>query len=279
MATRVRSHSKRPAIDRKTALVTEESFFERLGANMNATSGLYNPLDNRTYDASTRNRVMKIIDDRSSDVKTLIKRHAERDLMKTYEEMPKNGVLLYEILHKDLLGPRLVKIVVAGASFSPVEDLVKKGEASRRIGAEELARVKDMIAQNPGVFYYIGAFSTTGWDDGCRNVAVGGNFLIALCDLYDEAWRTYFPPDGRWRGAARVFDLTTEEEKIEAVRRFVRKHTFELLMDEMTEDFIFDELGYAIPIIREAFELMAADDRFLRFDTGTRPYRLVRSYG
>jgi hypothetical protein len=50
-------------------------------------------------------------------------------------------------------------------------------------------------------------------------------------------------------------------------------------MDEMTEDFVFDELGYAIPIIREAFELMSAEDRFVRFDTGTRPYRLVRNYG
>lgn len=279
MATRIKSNSRSVTVDRKTALVTEEGFFERLGANMNATAGLYCPLDNRTYDASSRNRVMKVLDDRSSEVKALIKKHAERDLMKTYEEMPKNGVVLYEVLHKDLLGPRGVKVVVAGASFSPVEELVKRGQSSRRIGAEELARVKDAVAQNPAVFYYIGAFATTGFDDGCRTVCVGGNFLIALCDLYDEAWRTYFPPDGRWRGAARVFDLTTEEEKIEAVRRFVRRHTFELLMDEMTEDFVFDELGYAIPIIREAFELMAAEDRFVRFDTGTRPYRLVRSYG
>jgi len=278
MATRIRPHSKRPTVDRKTALVNEESFFERVGANLNALAGLYNPLDNRTYDASPRNRVMKVIDDRSSEVKSLIKRFAERDLMKTYEEMPKNGVVSHEILHKDLLGPRLVKVVVAAMSFSPVEDLVKKGESSRFIGAEELARVKDLVAQNPSVFYFIGAFATTGFEESCRTMLVGGNFLIALCDLYDDAWRTYFPADGRWRGGARVFDLTTEEEKIEAVRRFVRKHTGELLLDELTEDFVFDELGYSIPIIREAFELMSAEDRFVRFDTSTRPFRLVRIY-
>ncbi len=279
MATRVHARSKRAPVDRKSALVGEEGFFERLGANMNALAGLFNPLDGRTYDASSRNRVMKVVDDRAVEVKSLIKKHADRDLMKTYEEMPKNGVTLYEIVHKDLLGPRLVKIVVAGASFSPAEDLVRKGESLKRTGAEELARVKDAIAQNAGVFYFIGAFSTSGWEEGCRSILVGGNFLIALCDLYAEAWRTYFPPDGRWRGAARVFDLTTEEEKIEAVRHFVKRHTFELLMDEMTEDFVFDELGYAIPIIREAFELMSAEDRFVRFDTGTRPYRLIRNYG
>ncbi|MBI2931560.1 MAG: hypothetical protein HYY16_07895 [Planctomycetes bacterium] len=278
MATRIKSSRALP-IDRKAALVTEESFFERLGANMNTTTGIYNPLDNRTYDATARNRVMKVIDERSSEVKALIKKHAERDLMKTYEEIPKNGVVLYEILHKDLLGPRSTKVVVVGAGFSPTLDLIRNGSSNRRVAAEELARVKDLVVQNPNVFYYVGAFSTTSWEEGCRNILVGGNFLMALCDLYDEAWRTYFPPDGRWRGAARVFDLTTEEEKIEAVRRFARKHTFEILMDELSEDFVFDQLGYAIPIIREAFEQLAAEDRFLRFDTGTRPYRLVRTYG
>jgi hypothetical protein len=279
MTSRIRTRPRPTAIDRKTALVNEESFFERIGANMNALAGVYNPLDNRTYDASARNRVKKDLDDRSSEIKGLIKRHAERDLMKTYEEMPKNGAVVYEILHKDLLGPRVVKVVVAAVSLSPAEDLVRTGESTRRVAAEELARAKDLVATNPSIFYYVGAFATTGFDESCRTMCVGGNFLIALCDLHDEAWRTYFPPDGRWRGAARVFDLTTEEEKIEAVRRFVRHHTFELLMDEMTEDYVFDELGYAIPIIREAFELMSAEDRFVRFDTGTRPFRLVRNYG
>jgi hypothetical protein len=47
----------------------------------------------------------------------------------------------------------------------------------------------------------------------------------------------------------------------------------------MTEDYVFDELGYPIPVIREAFERVAAEDRFVRFDTGTRPFRLVRTYG
>lgn len=279
MATRVKAAQKTSTIDRKTALVTEEGFFERVAANINALSGLYSPLDNRTIDATPRNRVAKVMDDRSSEVKALIKKHAERDLMKTYEEMPKNPVVLYEYAHKDLLGPRLVKVTVAAASFSPAEELVRQGSSSRRTGPEELARVKDALCRKSDVFYYLGAFSTTGWEEGCRSLLVGSNFLAALCDLAEGAWRTHFPPDGRWRGAARVFDLTTEEEKIEAVRGFVRRRTFEVLMDELTEDFVFDELGYAIPIIREAFELIAAEDRFVRFETGSRPYRLVRVYG
>ena len=87
-------------IDRKAARVAEESYFERLSANANATAGIYDPLTNRTYDASPRNRITKVLDERSSDVKALIKRFAERDLMRTYEEMPKNGVVLHEIDRK-----------------------------------------------------------------------------------------------------------------------------------------------------------------------------------
>ena len=129
------------------------------------------------------------------------------------------------------------------------------------------------------MFYFIGAFSTTQWERAARNVIAGSNYLIALCDTREGAWRTYYAPDPRWRSAARIFDLTTEEEKVDAVRRWVERHTFELLMDELTEDTVFEALGYAVPIIREAFEMMAASERYVRFDTSTRPYRLVRTYG
>jgi len=51
------------------------------------------------------------------------------------------------------------------------------------------------------------------------------------------------------------------------------------LSGELTEDTVFDALGYAIPIIREAFTQIAAEDRYVRFDTSARPYRLTRVYG
>ena len=266
-------------VDRKGARVAEESFFERLSANANATAGVFDPISNRTYDASPRNRVTKVLDERSSEVKALIKRHAERDLMRTYEEMPKNGTVFHEIVHKELLGRPLVRVVLAGAAFSPVEELIRSGASRRRVGVEELNRVRDLIVRSENVFYYIGAFATTSWDDDARRALVGANYLVALSDVHEGAWRTYYAPDPRWRSAARIFDLTSEEEKVESIRRWVTKHTFELLMDELTEDTVFEELGYAIPIVREAFELIASEDRYVRFDTSTRPYRLVRVYG
>jgi len=187
--------------------------------------------------------------------------------------------VLHEILHKELLGRSVVRLVVAGASFSPAEDLVRSGVSRRRIGLEELNRIKDMIVRSDHVFYYIGAFAATGWEDDSRRALAGPNYLIALSDVHEGAWRTYYSPDPRWRSAARIFDLTSEEEKVDSIRRWVTRHTFELLMDELTEDTVFEELGYAIPIVREAFELIASEDRYVRFDTSTRPYRLVRVYG
>jgi hypothetical protein len=277
-STRIRKPPA-PEIDRNAARVAEESYFERLAKNMNLTGGLYDPLSNRTYDASPRNRVTKVIDERSSEVKTLIKRFAERDLMRAYEEMPKNELHLFEIVHKELLGRPSVKVVVAGAAFSPVEELVRSGTSRARIPASELARIRERIVRSESVFYYIDAFSTTGWEDDARRALVGNNHLIALSDVQQGAWRTYYAPDPRWRAAARIFDLSSEDEKVESVRRWVSRHTLELLMDELTEDTVFDALGYAIPIIREAFTQIAAEDRYVRFDTSARPYRLTRVYG
>src|SRR4029079_16452559 len=159
MAT-TRTRKAPPAeVDRKTARVAEENYFERLAANMNLTAGLFDPLTNRTYDSCPRNRVTKAVDDRSSEVKTLIKRFAERDLMRAYEEMPKNETVLYEIVHKELLGRPSVKGVIAGAAFSPVEELVRSGASRGRIPAMELNRVKDQLVRSENVFYYLDAFA------------------------------------------------------------------------------------------------------------------------
>ncbi len=267
------------AVDRRAALAAEEAFFERFSARVNAAQGVYDPLTNRTYDGSPRNRVTKTLDERSTEVKALVKRLAERDLMRTYEEMPKNGIILHEVVHKELLGRPAVRVVVAGAAFSPAEDLVRQGTSRRRATAAELARARDVAVRIDQVVQDRGAFSTTGWDEAARGALAGPNFLTALLDLRDEAWRTHFPPDPRWRAAARFFDLTTEEEKVAAVRRWVKRHTFELIMDELTEETVFEELGYAPPVIRQAFEAIAAEDPYVRFDTAARPCRLVRIYG
>jgi hypothetical protein len=278
MATRMRK-SNGPEIDRASARTAEEDYFERLGSVMGTTAGIFDPLSNRTFDASVRNRITKEMDERQADVKAMIKRHAERDLMGVYEDMPKNRVMIHEIVHKELLGRASVRVVVAAASFSPTEELVRHGRSCRKASGYELERVREMIVRTDAVFYYVGAFSSTGWDEEARKALAGPNWLIALSDRHEGAWRTWYAPDPRWKSAARIFDLSTEEEKVDAVRRWVLRHTGELLLDELTEDRVFDELGYAIPIVREAFRQIAAEDRYVKYDTSARPYRLTRTYG
>lgn len=278
MGSKVRK-ANGPEVDRASARTAEEDYFERLAASMATTAGIFDPLTNRTYDASVKNRITRELDDRSAEVKAHIKRFAERDLMRTYEEMPKNRVVLHEIIHKELLGRPSARVVVAAASFSPVEELVRHGRSCRKSTSFDLERARETLVKSDSVFYYMGAFSTTGWDDDARKAIAGPNWLIALSDRSDAAWRTWYAPDPRWRSAARIFDLSTEEEKVEAVRRWVTRHTGELLLDELTEDRVFDDLGYALPIVREAFRRISAEDPYVKFDTSARPYRLTRTYG
>lgn len=269
----------RPLLDRKGFRVAEEGFLDRCHANLQRLGGVFNPMDGRSYDASAANRVPKIRDERSSEVKGLIQKLVDRNLQDLYDEMPKNTIHVTEIGHKEMLRPRVTKVSVVAASFSPAEELIREGHSNRKGGSAELNEVKDLVAKDPGVFHLIGAFSATGWADGCQALLVGANYLIALVDIHEGAWRTYFAPDARWRGNAKLFDVTTDEEKIESIHQFVQRHTSELLLDKLTEEFVFDQLGYSIPVIRQAFEEIAAEDPFVRYDTGVRPYRLIRNYG
>lgn len=277
--TRLYKRNTPEPVDRKAALAREEGFIERVTANVTATPAIFNPADGKFYDASLRNRVMRTLDDRSQDVKVLIRKFADRDLMKTYEEMPKNPGLVFEIWHQQMFSNRQLKVAVAAAAVSPIEELIRKGSSAQAARPEDVRRVVELVATQENVFYYIGAFSTTGWTEPCRQLLVGANHLAALCDVAHGAWRTYFAPDPRWRSTMRVFDLASDEEKIEAIRQFARKQTFALLMDELTEDYVYEELGYPIPVIREAFEVIASEDRFVRLETGEVPYRLIRVYG
>jgi hypothetical protein len=146
------------------------------------------------------------------------------------------------------------------------------------MAAAHLNQVREEIATDPTVFYFIGAFATTHWTPEARNTLAGSNYLIALCDFVEEAWRVYYAPDPRWGLSIRLFDLTTYEEKLDALRRFVERHTFDLLMDELGEDFVSEKLGYPAAFVREAFETVERDMDFVRLDTSSKSWRLIRVY-
>lgn len=278
MATRLFQKRTGRVIDRRTAQVAEENFFERFASSVTQSRGLLSPLDGRAYDFDPAHRTVKTLDTRTEALKALIKRTVARDLLKTYDEMPRGGTMIFELAQKGLLGGRDPRVVVAGAALSPVEELLRSAGASSPIGATDLAKVRDEICVRPDVFYFVCAFSTTSWDPDARNTLSGPNVLMALCDYFEDTWRVIFGPDPRWECAPRLFDLTTYEEKVDAVRRFVERHTFELLMDELTETFVAEELGLSLGVVREAFEIVEDQSDFLRLETGVQPFRLARVY-
>ena len=275
---RWQEHTKLNEISRKEALSAEDAYMERVHANVIDTENIFSPLDNKTYDATSKNRGRRDLDQRSSAVKKLIQKWANQDLMEIYAQMPKNRLVLHDIWHKELFGPRTVRVTIAGTSWNPIKDLIQEGKSYRQGSAGDIHGIKELIARRPDVFYYIGMFSPTGWEEECRQHLQGENYLIALSDNVQDGWRTWFAQDPRWQSGTQFFDLTSDEEKIDAIQLFVKRNTGRILMDELTEDLLLDRLGYPVPIVREALENIAIEDPFLKFDTKTRPYRLVRIY-
>jgi hypothetical protein len=104
MTTRTR-FGKTEATTRAEALVAEEQFFDRLRGRLNGMQGVFHPLDGRMYDATARHRNGRTVEDRMAELKGAVKRFAERDLMRIYEEMPKGTIEVADITHKELLGP------------------------------------------------------------------------------------------------------------------------------------------------------------------------------
>lgn len=265
-------------IHRKTALLAEEGFFERINGNIARAPGVYCPLDGKTYDATGQNKNIRCIDTLTEELKLLIKENVQKNFMELYDAMPKNSIILHEIMHKDIFTPKSTKVVIATFSISPMKDLLLKGYSTEQMTGNLLNQIREEIIESSNVFYYIGAFSPAGWNNTAKNALSGKNFLIALCDIYEGAWRTYREPDNRWDIMYRLFDLCSKSEKIEYIKRFVEKHTLELLMDELTEDLVRDKLYYDSSIIYEAFEAIEEENDYIVFNTREKPHRLVRVY-
>lgn len=266
------------SVDRRTAQVAEENFHERLAAAVNQAREVVNPTEGKAFSIGPRDRIQRIHDASTDRLKEMVKKQVPRDLLKTYDEMPKGIATIFEAVGGGLLGGKDARVAVAGVAIHPWEELLREGRSSRRITATELNRTREELVTRPDVFHYLCAFAPTGWEEAARDTLSGPNFLVALADLQADAWRVYYAPDARFEGSARVFDLTTYDEKVDAIRRFVDAHAFEIVMDEMTEEVVYEHLWYPIPVIREAMEVLEREMEFVRLDASSTPYRLVRVY-
>lgn len=253
----------------------EVNFRDRFEKHFLTLRTVYNPLDNATYD--TR-RYVKRTQDGENEVKALIRRHVEPSLQAdVYEDTPKNSVLLFDVLRVSLFGGSRPKVGIAGAFVSPLAELIREGESGTPAGVPQLDDLKRRILVNTKMFYYIIAYSPTGWCPEARQHLAGPNYIIGLCDSYGGGLRVYVPPETRVI-SRRVFDLTTPPEKLALMRQLLKDGQFELIMDDFTDEFASEKLALDRDVVAALFEEVLAEDRFIVLDARTRPLRLIREY-
>jgi len=247
-------------ISRKDALVLEDKFFQQAEMKLQATEGVWSPADNRFYKVGEGTCVRR--DSSDSALKELLKEQDIRNAVLNYIKMPKNRMMLYEVCHK------VPKVALAFASHSPLEELLNPGYTSRKGGIDDINRITKGIAVNPYLFYYIAIFSTTGWSAVTKNSSclAGNNFVVALGDYYSGVFRTYYAPSELWNVNYTIFEFAAREDKIKCVKSFIKSHTLELILGEMTEDKVLAEAGFDTEIIREAFSEIAQEEDYIRFN-------------
>lgn len=207
------------SVERVQAL--EELFIGRFDETMARVARLPHPLDEALYPAGPRDRI-HLKRTRSDEVVDLMKRHRvyERELL---DLLPLDEVSEYRIFTRSIFGRRDVRVVVAAASVSPLEELIVTRRAVSPAGPAELERALGAIAPRDGAFYYIGVLSPTGWEPGAEHhVPSSPNVLVCLVEPGEgTAWRQRYQSTQRWSGLFRLFDPESEREKVERAKRAI----------------------------------------------------------
>lgn len=267
------------AISRTGAKELEHAFVGRLQRNIHALYEIYSPFENRWFDADEKNRESHVLDPGQEAVRRAVNQYVSRGHKRVFEEMPTNKVFLCEVFTRDLLGGKTPRVVVLGLCVNPIDEMVRDGGSARKCTYQELIDAMSPWVHHPQVFYYVSAFAPTGWSDEAKSRASNsGNSLVCLVEYRDKSWLLAPVPDQRWGDSLRMFDLNSAEEIVERVHEFVEGHTFELLMDQMTDRFVASSLGVDPIQVRKAFEAMPSKDKFVRLLPGNEA-RLVRDYG
>ncbi len=268
------------AITRANARELEQAFIGRLQRNVLALYGIFSPLENRWFDADEKNRESHVMEPGQEAVRRAVNEHITRGHKRVFEEMPTNRTFLCEVFTRELLGGKTPRVIVLGLAVNPLEDLVKDGGSARKLGYQDLLDAMNPWVHHPQVFYYVSAFSTTGWsDDAKARASNSANALVTLVDYRDKSWILSPAPDQRWGDSLRMFDLNSTEELVGRVSQFVDAHTFELLMDQMTDRYVAGALGVDAVSVRKAFEGIPPKDKFVRLLGSGNDARLVRDYG
>ncbi|MBI2924053.1 MAG: hypothetical protein HYY18_23595 [Planctomycetes bacterium] len=266
------------AVARQTAREMEEGFLSRVRKNFRQLGGIFNPVDGRWYDVVERNIAEYVVDLGAEAAKNAVRDKAKSGFNEILAGMPTNRAAVCDVFTRDFLGARQRRVSLAGASLSALDELVTPGWSARPLGFTAVTAAQRRLVTDAGVFYYLCYFSTTGWSQEARDLLANGpNFVACLVEKQGDAWRIAAKDDGRWGDALAVYDLETYAEKRERVAAFVKRNTYELLMDRVTDRFVCEKTGLPLDVVRAAFR-DAANDPFLHLTEDPDQFRLSRVY-
>ncbi|MBN1444462.1 MAG: hypothetical protein JXA90_17245 [Planctomycetes bacterium] len=209
---------QRAARSREMARELENVFirgFESAYGNLDA---VFDPRDRRKYSTRSSSRDPEIADDYLRVVEILKReRRFDREL---FDTLPLGKSTRFRIDAGRRAG-RQRRIEIVGASWSPIEDLVRDGTSTARAGRADLCRLLDRIVRGGSAFCYIGVHSTVGWEsEVTRFPPRGDDYRVALVEQDEEAgWLLWhdFPPEAA--RVAALFDPEPRAEKVERCRR------------------------------------------------------------
>jgi len=246
------------------ARAIEDLFVGRFEEAMAAIRRVPHPIEQQLYAAGERDRV-HLKRSRTDDVVEHMKRHRVFDRA-VFDEVPLDQVSEFRIVTRSFFGRKDVRVVVAAAAVSPLEDFVRGRCSLAKGGAPDLERALQSLSLVDECFYYIGVLSTVGWEPGVeRHIPSRPNVLCALVENREGTeWRLRSSGDERWGGLTRLFDPETDREKIDRVRRRLTTHReLSLRGGHVVITALREEMGVSDGLLEAALDEQIASDKEL----------------
>jgi hypothetical protein len=246
------------------ARAIEDLFVGRFEEAMAEVRRVPHPIDQQLYAAGERDRI-HVKRSRSDEVLDLLKRSRIYD-RSLFDELPLDQVSEYRIVTRSFFGKKDVRVVVAAATVSPIEDFIQRRCSLAKSGLADLERALAAIGIRDESFYYLGVLSTVGWERGAeRYIPSRPNVLLALVENRDGTeWVLRHNGDERWGGLSRLFDPESDREKVERARRRLETHReLSLRGGHVSLTSVRDELRISDGLLELAVDELIARDKDL----------------
>lgn len=211
------------AISRDRARKLEQEFLVGFTTRFYEMRAVANPLEGgRDVDINAAGETEAVYSEREL-LRTMLRGKPDAGDLRDY---PHNTFREIALVRKAaLLGPKVRKVVVVGACVSPLRELVDKGYAEAPANRGVLVDLIDRVIDSSETYFYIGVFSTTGWDkDLIDAVPQAANYSLFLLDVQNaDNFRVHAPAsfDARVRSA---FDPETDESRITRCKTYLDNH-------------------------------------------------------